>query len=86
MKSVLFFKSWTFNNIYVTIMKNCILPENMAKLKMPLFENRSQGGKIRKRSPPVLVWTVNPHTFQNDEAIAPPLDLLPLTSEPRNVS
>ena len=30
-------------------------------LKTHFFENGSQGGKIRKRSPPVLVWTVNLH-------------------------
>ena len=44
-------------------------PENTAP------ENGSQGGKIRKRSPPVLVWTANPHTFRNDDAITQPLDL-----------
>ena len=38
-------------------------------------ENGSQGGEIRKRSPPVVVWTANPHTFQTDDAIAPPLNL-----------
>ena len=58
----------------------------MQCLKMHFFENGSQGGEIRKRSPPVLVWTANLDTFQNNVAIAPPLDLLPLTSEPRNVS
>ena len=50
-------------------------------LKTHFFENGSQGGKTWKHRPPVLVWTVNPHTFQNDDAIAPPLDLLALTSE-----
>ena len=39
-----------------------------------------------KHSPPFFMWTVYPHTFQNDVAIAPPLDLLPLTSESRDVS
>ena len=28
------------------------------------------------------MWMANPHTFQNDDAVAPPLDLLSLTSEP----
>ena len=36
------------------------------------FLNRSQGGKIRKHSPPVFMWTANPYTFQNDDVIAPP--------------
>ena len=44
-------------------------------LKTHFFENGSQCGKIQKGSPPVFVWTVNPYTFQNDDAIAPPLDL-----------
>ena len=56
------------------------------RLKMHFFETGSQGGEIRKRSTRVFMWTANPHTFQNDDAIAPPLDLLPLTSEPRDVS
>ena len=54
----------------------------MQCLKTQSFENRCQGEKIQKRSPPILVWMANPHTFQNDDAIAPPLDLLPPTSEP----
>ena len=45
-------------------------PENAT-----LFENGSQGGEIRKHSPPVLMWTAIPHTFQNDDAIAPPRDV-----------
>ena len=48
------------------------------RLKTHFLETGSQGGEIRKRSPPVLVWTVNPHTFRNDDAIAPPR---PLASE-----
>ena len=52
------------------------------RLKTHFFETRSQGGEIQKCSPPVFMWTANLHTFQNDDAIAPPLDLLPLTSEP----
>ena len=38
------------------------------RLKTHFFEKGSQGGKIRKRSPPVVMWTANPHTFQNDTA------------------
>ena len=37
-------------------------------LSTHFLESGSQGGKIQKRSPPVLVWTANSHTF-------PPLDL-----------
>ena len=58
----------------------------MQRLKMHFFENGSQGGKIRKCSPPILVWAANVHTLQNNDAIAPPLDLLPLTSEPHELS
>ena len=57
-------------------------------LKTHFFENGSQGGTIRKCSPPVFVWTANLsifHTFQNDDAIAPPLHLQPSTTEPRDV-
>ena len=46
-------------------------------LKTHFFENESQGGKIRKRSPSIFVWTAIPHTYQNNDAITPPLDLLP---------
>ena len=48
--------------------------------KCTFFENGSQGGKIWKSSPPVVAWTANLHAFQNVDAIAPPLDLLLLTS------
>ena len=58
-------------------------PESQ-RLKIHFSENESEGGKIRERSPPVLVWTANPHTFQNDDAIAPPLNLLPPTSHNNN--
>ena len=54
-------------------------------LKTHFFENGSQGGEIRKRSPPIFMWMANPHTFQNDDAIAPSRNLLSLTSEPCNV-
>ena len=49
-------------------------PENTAT-ENALFWNRSQGGKIQKRSPPVPVWTANPHTLQNDHAITQPHDV-----------
>ena len=42
--------------------------------------------KIRERSPPVFMWTANPCTFRNDDATTPPFNLLPLTSEPRDVA
>ena len=56
------------------------------RLRTHFFDSGSQGGKIRKSSPPIFLWTANPHTFQNDDAIAPLLDLLPSTSEPRDIS
>ena len=48
------------------------------RLKTHFIDNGSQGGEIQKRSPPVVMWTANLHTFRNNDAIAPPLDLLNL--------
>ena len=50
-------------------------PKKQESLKTHFFENGSQGGEIRKHSPRAFMWTANPHTFQNDDAIAPPLNL-----------
>ena len=47
----------------------------MKRLKTYFFETGSQGGKIRKCSPRVFMWTVNPHTLGIDDAIAPPPNL-----------
>ena len=53
----------------------------MQRLKTHFFENSSQGEEIRKRNPPIFMWTAKPHTFQNNDGIT-----LPSTSEPRDVS
>ena len=34
----------------------------------------------------LFVWTANLHTFRNNDAIAPPLDLSPPNSEPRDIN
>ena len=48
----------------------------VAVLSTHFFETWSQGGRIWKRRPCVLVWTANPHTYPTPRPLA--LDLLNL--------
>ena len=56
------------------------------RLKCTFLKTGLRVAKSNNAALLVLVWTANPHTLWNDDVIAPPLDLLPPTSEPRDVS